>query len=116
MGYRIRLVKRPELLTPSHFLRYILRTETQVEIARKILKKIDRYGWDSREWSIFCEENKIKQGIYSKVMKQLRMAGLIEKRGIYYYLSKDFIIALKKLSDYWETVVNLISRGEVLEF
>ncbi|NIM45333.1 MAG: hypothetical protein GTN80_02395 [Nitrososphaeria archaeon] len=116
MGYRIRVVKRPEILTPSHFLRYILRTELQVEVARSLLSVMDKEGWDSRQWQIFCEEHNMKPGIYSKVLKQLRTAGLIEKRHLRYYLSKDFVIALRKLADYWETVVNMNRRGEEIGF
>lgn len=116
MGYRIRLVKRPQLLTPSHFLRYILRTELQVEVARALLRVIGRGGWNSRKWRRFCEENNVKPGIYSKVIKNLRSAGLVEKRGMYYYLSSDFHVALRKLADYWETVYDTARRGEAVEF
>lgn len=62
LGYRIRLVKRPELLSPAHFLRYILRTEMQVEVARRILARIGGEGWDCRGWKRLCSEEGIKQG------------------------------------------------------
>ncbi len=117
MGYRIRIVKRPELLTPSHFIRYVLRTEWQVEVARSLLTTIAREdGWDCRDWKRFCEIHNVKQGMYSKVIKQLRRAGLVEKRNQFYYLSRDFITALRRLADYWEEVYQATKRGEKLEF
>jgi len=116
MGYRIRLVKRPELLSPAHFLRYILRTEMQVDVARRILERIGRDGWDCREWRRLCSEEGIKQGMYSKVIKQLSRAGLLEKRGFYYFLSKDFTIAMRRMAEYWKTLVEAVDRGERVNF
>lgn len=57
-----------------------------------------------------------KAGMYSKVIKQLSRAGLVEKRGFYYFLSKDFSIATRKMAEYWETLLNAVERGEKVDF
>ncbi|MEM1658256.1 MAG: hypothetical protein QXK94_04395 [Candidatus Jordarchaeales archaeon] len=110
----IRVVRRPRLLDPRHFLQYCFRTEEQVQQARKILREIAARGEvPDSEWRCFLISS---PGLYTKVMKALRELGLVEKRERRFVLSKEFSASLRRLADYWEELYESVKRGEVVEF
>ncbi|MBS7287868.1 MAG: hypothetical protein KIH01_03760 [Candidatus Freyarchaeota archaeon] len=110
----LRVVRRPRLLDPRHFLQYCFRTEEQVQQARKILKEIAASGEvPDSEWRRFLVSS---PGLYTKVMRALREFGLVEKREGRFALSKEFSASLRRFADYWEAVYESVKRGEPVDF
>ncbi len=110
----LRIVRRPRLIDPRHFLQYCFRTEEQVQQARKILREIVASGEvPDSEWRRFLVSS---PGLYTKVMKALRELGLVEKREGRFMLSREFSATLRRLADYWDGVYESARRGEMVEF
>ena len=110
----LRVVRRPTLIDPRHFLQYCFRTEEQVRQARKILSEIARRGSvPDREWECFLVSSR---GLYTKVMRTLREFGLVEKREGRFTLSREFSASLRRMADYWDGVYESVKRGEPVEF
>ncbi|MEM4735132.1 MAG: hypothetical protein QXS20_05380, partial [Candidatus Thorarchaeota archaeon] len=92
-------------------LRYIFFTEMQVEQAAKILNTImERDGvMPDTDWERLMLSSR---GLYVKVMKKLRDAGLVEKRSGEFRLSRDFAYALGKMAQYWTEIVDSFGAGD----
>ena len=108
---KIELVRRPSLISPKHLLRYVFKTEMQVEQASKILNEIikaDGAVPDS-EWQVFVLTSR---GLYVKVMRKLRDVGLVEKRKGVFGLATDFSNALTKMADYWSQILSSFNTGD----
>lgn len=108
---KIEVVRRPSLISPRHLLRYVFKTEMQVEQASKILNviiKMDGSVPDS-DWKKFVLSSR---GLYVKVMRKLRDVGLVEKRKGVFGLASDFSSALSKLADYWSQILDSFASGD----
>ena len=108
---KIELVRRPSLISPRHLLRYIFFTEMQVDQAAKILNElIKRDGKiPDSEWQLFVLTSR---GLYVKVMRKLRDAGLVEKKMGEFSLSEYFSRALSDLSEYWSQIIRSFESGD----
>ncbi|NWF97090.1 MAG: hypothetical protein HXY34_13190 [Candidatus Thorarchaeota archaeon] len=108
---KIEIVRRPSLISPRHLLRYVFFTEMQVEQASKILNTIMQSNGvvPDAEWERFVLSSR---GLYVKVMRKLRDAGLVEKRGGEYRLGRDYSAALEKMAKYWADIVDTFERGD----
>ena len=108
---KIELVKRPSLISPRHLLRYIFFTEMQVDQAAKILNElIEKDGKiPDSEWQIFVLTSR---GLYVKVMRKLRDAGLIEKKMGEFSLSENFSRAMSQLAEYWLQIIRSFESGD----
>jgi hypothetical protein len=108
---KIDLVRRPTLISPKHLLRYVFFTEAQVEQASKILNEIvqsDGVVVD-KDWEKFLLSSR---GLYVKVMRKLRDAGIVEKRMGEYRITKEFSGSLEKIARYWTEVVDSFGEGD----
>lgn len=108
---KIRVSKRPEFPSWLHFIRSFCRTENQVEQCLIILQNIidSNNQFPAKKWS---EVPKSSVGMYTKCLKILRENGLVSKRGGYYSLSRDLLLALGKMVERWRELVNAVERGE----
>jgi hypothetical protein len=108
---KINLVRRPSLVSPRHFLRYIFFTEKQVEQATKILDVIVRHHGEMQdsEWRKLVLSSR---GLYVKVMRKLRDVGIIKKDLGSFKLSNDFSNALGKLASYWLDTLRTFESGD----
>lgn len=108
---KIDLIRRPSLISPRHLLRYIFFTEMQVEQASKILNTIMKNDGvvKDTDWERFVLSSR---GLYVKVMRKLRDAGLVEKRMGEFRLVEDFSRAMTKLADYWSQIVKSYGEGD----
>lgn len=98
---KLNIVKRPKITGLEDFLRYFFKTEAQVTQAEKIiilLKKEKEIP--VKKWDKFLLPNR-SVGLYGKVMRRLRDFGLVQKKEDYFMLSRDFLTAMKKISEYW---------------
>ena len=108
---KIELVRRPALVSPKHLLQYVFFTEMQVEQAAKILNTMienDGKMADS-DWNKFVLSSR---GLYVKVMRKLRDVGMVEKRMGNFSMCADFSQAMSKISDYWNELLQLHSKGD----
>jgi hypothetical protein len=108
---KIKLDKRPALISPRHLLRYIFFTETQVEQAAKILNTLisEDGKMPDTDWEKFLLSSR---GLYVKVMRKLRDVGMIEKKNGEFSISENFSHAISKLSDYWTEIVQFHGEGD----
>lgn len=108
---KINLVRRPSLISPRHFLRYIFFTEMQVEQAAKVLDVIVKHHGElpDSEWEKLVLSSR---GLYVKVMRKLRDVGIIQKELGNFRLSKDFSNALGKLASYWLDTMRAFEAGD----
>lgn len=108
---KINLVRRPSLVSPKHFLRYVFFTEMQVEQAAKILDVIiKRHGeMPDSKWRELVLSSR---GLYVKVMRKLRDVGIIKKDLGSFKLSEDFSNALGKLASYWLDTLRTFRQGD----
>jgi DNA-binding MarR family transcriptional regulator len=108
---KIDLVRRPTLVTPRHLLRYVFATEMQVEQAAKILNVIMSSDGvlPASEWEQFVLSSR---GLYVKVIRKMRDAGLVEKSMGEYRIARDFSSSLTKIGKYWADIVDSYSDGD----
>jgi hypothetical protein len=108
---KIKLVRRPSLISPRHLLGYVFFTEMQVEQAAKILNTIMKKDGvvKDADWSTFVLSSR---GLYVKVMRKLRDVGLVEKRMGEFRLASDYSNALSKMSKYWADIVSSYGEGD----
>jgi hypothetical protein len=108
---KIKVDKRPALISPRHLLRYIFFTETQVEQAAKILNTlISKDGkMPDSDWEKFLLSSR---GLYVKVMRKLRDVGMVEKKNGEFSISENFSHAINKLSEYWAEIVQFHGEGD----
>ena len=108
---KIDLVRRPTLISPRHLLRYVFFTEAQVDQASKILNEIVQSNGtvSDKEWEKFVLTSR---GLYVKVMRKLRDAGIVEKRMGEYRIAKEFSGSLDKIARYWSDVVDSFGQGD----
>jgi len=83
----------------------------QVEQASKILNTIMKNDGvvKDTDWERFVLSSR---GLYVKVMRKLRDAGLVEKRMGEFRLVEDFSRAMTKLADYWSQIVKSYGEGD----
>lgn len=113
---KIELIRRPSLISPKHLLRYVFFTEMQVEQAAKILNTlvVNDGKMPDTEWERFVLSSR---GLYVKVMRKLRDAGMVEKKMGQFTICEDFSRALTKLSEYWSQILQSYSEGDrAIEF
>ncbi len=108
---KINVVRRPSLISPRHFLRYIFFTEMQVEQAVKILDVIVRNQGElmDNQWQQLVLSSR---GLYVKVMRKLRDVGIVKKDLGKFKLSTDFSTALSKLSAFWLDTTRAFEAGD----
>jgi hypothetical protein len=108
---KIDLVRRPTLISPKHLLRYLFFTEAQVDQASRILNEIVQADGviPDKDWQRFVLSSR---GLYVKVMRKLRDAGIVEKRMGEYRITKDFSGSLEKMAKYWSEVVDSFGDGD----
>jgi transcription initiation factor IIE alpha subunit len=108
---KINLVRRPSLVSPRHFLRYIFFTELQIDQAAKILDIIMKHHGELED-SRWEELVLTSRGLYVKVMRKLRDVGIIKKDLGKFKLSNDFSNALGKLASYWLDTLRAYETGD----
>ncbi|MHA2060539.1 MAG: hypothetical protein ACW976_07160 [Candidatus Ranarchaeia archaeon] len=102
---RLRLVKRPILTGLDDFLRYLLGSESQVDVGVAIIEYLMKNGsFDVSQWKHFTEAVGCSVGMYTRTTSSLKQAGLIERRSGHYLLSRDFVGTLERLMAFWEDV------------
>ena len=86
-------------------------TEMQVEQAAKILNELIKKDGKipDSEWQIFVLTSR---GLYVKVMRKLRDAGLIEKKMGEFSLSENFSRAMSQLAEYWLQIIRSFESGD----
>ena len=98
---KLTIVKRPKITGLEDFLRYFFKTEDQITQAEKILTLLKKNKEiPVKDWNRFLLPNR-SVGLYGKVMRKLRDFGLVQKKEDYFMLSRDFLTAMKKISEYW---------------
>ncbi len=102
---KIRLVKRPILTGLGDFLRYILGSESQVDVGIAVIEYLMKHGsFAAANWKFFIENTGCSVGMYTRTLATLKQAGLVERRTGQYILSGDFVGTLERLVAFWEDV------------
>ena len=113
---KIELVRRPSLISPKHLLRYIFFTEMQVDQAAKILNELIKQDGKipDSDWQVFVLTSR---GLYVKVMRKLRDAGLVDKKLGEFSLSENFSRSMNQLAEYWSQIIRSFESGDrTIEF
>lgn len=69
------------------------------EISRK------ESGLDGYELNRLCDEKSISRSTMQKVFMRMRKLGIIDRRGMKYYLNTEFSSALRRMSDAWRKMI-----------
>jgi len=62
-------------------------------------------GLDGYELNKICDERSISRSTMQKVFVRMRRLGIIDRRGMKYYLNTEFSSALRRLSDAWRRMM-----------
>jgi len=62
-------------------------------------------GLDGYELNKICDEKSISRSTMQKVFVRMRRLGIIDRRGMKYYLNTEFSSALRRLSDAWRRML-----------
>jgi hypothetical protein len=62
-------------------------------------------GLDGYELNKICDERSISRSTMQKVFVRLRKLGVVDRRGMKYYLNTEFSSALRRLSDAWRRMI-----------
>jgi hypothetical protein len=62
-------------------------------------------GLDGYELNKICDERSISRSTMQKVFVRMRRLGIIDRRGMKYYLNTEFSSALRRMSDAWRRML-----------
>ncbi len=62
-------------------------------------------GLDGYELNQICDQKSISRSTMQKVFVRMRKLGLIDRRGMKYYLNTEFSSALRRMSDAWRRML-----------